>query len=134
MLDWANLPRPLRQLLWAKCANHATHLENILCKQNTSTASKLFYGQNPPWIQHLKIFEGIGIVHDNKMIRCNLTDHRQPCLFIGYSTSHAPKVYKYLAINRHTMIKSRSTVWLQLSYGEYIEKHVTKRKNYDEFE
>jgi hypothetical protein len=48
MLNWAKFPISLRQLLWAQCANHATHLENIICKQNSSTASELFYGMNPP--------------------------------------------------------------------------------------
>jgi hypothetical protein len=42
MLNWAKFPTSLRQLLWAQCANHATHLENIICKQNSSTASELF--------------------------------------------------------------------------------------------
>jgi hypothetical protein len=31
------------------------------------------------------------------------------------------------------MIQSRNTVWLQLSYGEYIEKHVKKRTHNIEF-
>jgi hypothetical protein len=74
MLNWANFPKSLRQRLWAQCANHATQLENILCKQNSNTASELFYGQNPPWIQHLKIFGEIGIVHDHKKIHSKLTD------------------------------------------------------------
>jgi hypothetical protein len=74
MLNWASFPKALRQLLWAQCANHATHLENILCIQNSSTASELSYGQNPPWIQHLKIFGEIGIVHDHKKIRSKLTN------------------------------------------------------------
>jgi hypothetical protein len=40
MLNWANFPDPLRHLLWAQCANHATQLENILSKQNSKTASE----------------------------------------------------------------------------------------------
>jgi hypothetical protein len=134
MLNWANFPESLRQLLWAQCASHAILLENILCKQKSKTASELFHGQNPPWIQHLKIFGDIGIVHDHKKIRSKLTDRGQACVFIGYSSNHASNVYKLLTINKHSMIQSRSSVWLQLSYGEYIDKHVTKRTNYDYFD
>jgi hypothetical protein len=134
MLNWANFPESLRQLLWAQCANHATQLENILSKQNSSTASELFYGQNPPWIQHLKIFGEIGIVHDHKKIGSKLSDRGQPCVFIGYSSNHAPNVYKFLTINKHTMIQSRSTVWLQLSYGDYITKHVTNKAHERDFD
>jgi hypothetical protein len=68
MLNWANFPTSLRQFLWAQCANHATHLENIICKHNASTASGLFYGMSPPWIKHLKIFGEVGIVHHHKKI------------------------------------------------------------------
>jgi Reverse transcriptase (RNA-dependent DNA polymerase) len=123
MLNWAKFPSSLRQLLWAQCANHATQLENILCKQNSKTASELFYCQNPPWILHLKIFGEIGIVHDHKKIRSKLADRGRPCIFIGYSSDHAPNVYKFLTMNKQTMIQSRNTVWLQLSYGENIKKH-----------
>jgi hypothetical protein len=102
MLNWANFPEKLRQLLWAQCANHATQLENILCKQNSNTESDLFYGQNPPWIKHLKIFGEIGNVHDHKKIHSKIANRGQPCIFIGYSSYHAPNVYKFLTINKHT--------------------------------
>jgi predicted ABC-class ATPase len=96
MLNWAKIPTSLRQLLWAQCANHATHLENI---QNSSTASELFYGKNPPRIKHLKIFGEVGIVHDHKKLRVRLADCGIPCVFIGYSSNHAPNVYKFLTTN-----------------------------------
>jgi Reverse transcriptase (RNA-dependent DNA polymerase) len=133
MLNWANFPDSLRQLLWAQCANHATQLENILSKQNSNTASELFYGQNSPWIQHLKIFGEIGIVHDHKKIRSKLADRGRPCIFIGYSSENAPNVYKFLTIYKQTMIQSRNTVWLQLSYGEYITKHDVRDFDFDDF-
>jgi hypothetical protein len=31
------------------------------------------------------------------------------------------------------MIQSRNTVWLQLSYGEYIEKHDVRDFDFDDF-
>jgi hypothetical protein len=78
MLNWANFPKPISQLLWAQCANHATHLENIICKQNSKTVSELFHGQNPPWKKHLKIFGEVGIVHNHNKICSKLTDCGPP--------------------------------------------------------
>jgi hypothetical protein len=133
MLDSAKLPTSLRQilwslrqLLWAQCASHTTHLENIVCKQNSSTASELFYGKNPPWIKRLNILGETGIGHDHKKIPGKLADHSTPCVFIGYSSNHAPNFYMFLTTSKHSMIQSRNTVWLNLSYGKNIEKHVSK--------
>jgi hypothetical protein len=68
-----------------------------------------------------------------KKIRSKLADRGRPCVFIGYSSNHAPNVYKFLTISKQTMIQSRSTVWLQLSYGEYTKKHDETHFDSDDF-
>jgi hypothetical protein len=67
-----------------------------------------------------------------KKIRGKLADRGILCVFIGYSSNHATNVYKFLTINKHSMIQSINTVWLNLSYGKNIEKHVTNRASRDE--
>jgi hypothetical protein len=131
MLNWAHFPLALRQLLWAQCAHHATQLENIICKQNSNTASELFYGKKPPWIKYLKQIGEIGIVHDHKKIHGNISDQGFPCVFIGYSSNHAPNVYKFLTIKKETMIQSRNIIWLNLNYEDYMEKHMSHKATRD---
>jgi hypothetical protein len=68
-------------------------------------------------IKHLEIFGEVGIIHDHKNVRGRLADRGIPCVFIGYSSNHAPNVYKFVTINKHPMIQSRNTVLLHLNYG-----------------
>ena len=122
MLNWARLTENMRNGLWAQCALLATQLENILYKPgNKKSASELFYGKNPTWIQNLNFFGEIGIVHDgqNAKIRGKLSDRGIECMFIGYSDDHAANVYKFFNLNKQSVIMSRNVIWLKQNYGDY---------------
>jgi hypothetical protein len=127
MLNWARLTKHLRKKLWAQCASTATQLENIIVKDNTNATSyELFYGVNPEWIQFLRTFGEIAIVHDAQLgsIKGKLTNRGIPCLFIGYPEDHAPNVYQFLKLETETMILSRNATWMNQSYGEYKQLDV----------
>lgn len=121
MLNWARLPAYLRSRLWAQCASVATKLENIIVKENSDSSShEKFYGVTPTLINHLRTFGEIAIVHDGKKIRGKLTDHGIPCMFIGYPDDHPSDVYQFLNLETHMVIMSRNYIWLNKSYGEYM--------------
>jgi hypothetical protein len=60
--------------------------------------------------KHLKIFGEVGIVHGHEKMHGILADRSLLCVFIGYSSNHAPNVYKFLTINKYAMVQSRNTL------------------------
>ena len=123
MLNWARLSPLFKKRLWAQCANTATQLENIIVKaNNTKTSYELFYGVNPEWTKFLRTFGEIAMVQDGQLgqIKGKLTNRGMPCMFIGYPEDHAPNVYQFLKLGKASLILSRNAIWLNQSYGEYM--------------
>ena len=107
ILNSAQLTKYLRNHLWAQCALMTTQLENIIINTVTNkSAAEMFYGQNPSWTKHLRIFGEIGIVHDGQhsKIKGKLTDRGiLVCMFIGYSEDHTANVYKFLNLDKESI-------------------------------
>jgi hypothetical protein len=91
MLNAAKFTETLRNKLWAKCANLATKLENILIIPDTNTTPhEMVYGSPPDWIDNLHKFGELANVHDGAYsIKSNRQDKGLLCLFVGYPENHA---------------------------------------------
>ncbi len=67
MLNSAGLSRSYESLchgLWAKCANTATKLANIVAPSSKSPPHFQFFKKNPSFVSNLCIFGEIGVVND----------------------------------------------------------------------
>jgi hypothetical protein len=105
-------------------------LENIPVNTSNSTAYERFYGKNPDWVNNLRTFGEIAMVHDGKLgnVKGKIKNRGIPCMFIGYPVNHSPDIYEFLNLETHKKILSRSVIWLYKSYGEYnnLKINITK--------
>ena len=127
MLNWARFPTDMRRRLWAQCAKAATLLENIILKSNSElTSYELFHGKASPHIDFLRTFGEVAMVHDAKKIQGKLKNKGKPCIFIGYPDNHSMEVYEFLTLDNQSLILSRNYIWLDQSYGEYMNLDVVR--------
>ena len=92
----------------------------------TNMSSKLtpyeaFYGVKAPYAKHLQTFGEIGIMtnHKNKKTCGKLEDRGKPCLFLGYSESHAGGMCRMLNLRTNKVVHSWDIIWLGKSYEKY---------------
>ena len=72
---------------------------NILCDSIAlGSPHKQFFGSDPKYLKHLRIFGEIGIVAnlENKKIRGKQSNRGKPCMFTGYAENHAGDVYRFI--------------------------------------
>ena len=85
MLNKAGFKDGMRNGLWAKAASAAMLLNSISVKPRKDKCSyKLFFGDLPKWIRHLRMFGEVGIVKDHKKIKSKLENRGCPAMFAGY--------------------------------------------------
>ena len=139
MLNAAEVPKTLREKLWAYAAKMATELDTILVKPGEdSSAIMKFYGDNPPWIVNLRPFGEVGIISNqsNKNIRGKLEDRGSPALFVGFPEDHAEDVYSMIKLENKSAVKSRDIIWLGQTYAEYkgiktVVREISREDNSD---
>ena len=123
MLNGAKLRPFFRQKFWAQCARLATQLENVIVKQSQKiSASKMFYGKDPNWINNMRTFGEIGIVKDDQHpIKGKLYNRGFPEMFIGYPDDHAANVFQFINLDKQYVISSRNVTWINKIYGDFRE-------------
>jgi hypothetical protein len=127
MLNWARLPITMRRRLWAQCAKTATLLKNIILKHHSEiTSYELLHGKASPHIDFLRKFGEVAMVHDAKQIQGKLKNKGKPCIFVGYPENHSMEVYEFLTLENQSLILSRNYIWLNQSYGEYMNLEIEK--------
>jgi hypothetical protein len=101
MLNSAGLKDHLRSGVWAECAMTVTYLSNITSiKEKMICPCQLLFGNKPRITEILRSFGEIGVVTTKNDIQGKLTNRGAPCMFMGYSISHAHDVYRMLNIAR----------------------------------
>jgi hypothetical protein len=78
---------------------------------------QLIYNKEFKGHKNLKTFGEMCVVTTKKVIQGKLSDRGTVGLFVGYPDNHADDVYRILNIKSKQIIKSRDSVWLNLSYG-----------------
>ena len=130
MLRASGMTEKLKQTLWAECASTCTKLDNLTPSRNDENkcCHEAFYGNIPKYATELRTFGEIAIVtdHEKKKIINKLNDRGRECMFVGYATNHAGDVYRFLNTKTHKIVKSRDTVWMNKTYGEYFKKNIDK--------
>ena len=123
MLNACHFSISLREQLWAHCAHLATLLDIITVDKATDKSPyELWYNKTPKWASNLRTFGEIGIVHDSARgkMKSKLTNHGFPAMFIGYPTNHSNDVFQFMVLSRRSIITSRNVVWINKSYGNYM--------------
>jgi hypothetical protein len=121
LLNQAQVPKWMRDNLWAQCARLATVLDNILVKHSGDKSSfeKWFDYKCPRWFSHMRIFGEIGIVQDGtkNKIRAKLANRGYPAIFVGYPLNHSPDVYQMYNWETKHIVLTRNVVWLNQTYA-----------------
>jgi hypothetical protein len=81
------------------------------------------YNKVPPWSSNLRTFGVIGITPDGALgkIESKLTNRALPAMFIGHPPNHSNDVFQFMVLSRRSIITSRSGVWLNKTYGDYMK-------------
>ena len=119
MMLGAGLDESSKMKLWMEAAATATKLDNILSVAGESSPYKNFYGEDPKYQDHLRIFGEIGIVTKNpgSSIKAKLDDRGEKCLFLGYAANHAPNVYRMWNLKTEKVMITRDVKWS----GKFLE-------------
>ena len=93
MMNAAKLTEERRKMLWAECANTATDIDNIVVAKET-TPYRAFYGKDPKYLNHLRIFGELGVIKDHSSsIKSKLKDKGFKVMFLGYAKEHSGEVF-----------------------------------------
>lgn len=124
MMNGAGIYDELRKTIWAECSITATLLHNIIIKNNNNKSPyELFYNQKCKILNELRVFGEMGIVKTNyDKITSKLRDKGTTMVFIGYSLDHGTNVYRMLNLNTMGITISRDIIWLNVTYGNWIER------------
>ena len=116
-------------MLWSECASTATKLQNITAEADSSAHQK-YYGSQPNYARHLKVFGEIGIYKDNsKRKRPKLENKGKYRMLLGYADNHAGDVFRMLNLSTNKVIVTQDITWTQKMYGDHIG---LKRSKYRE--
>jgi hypothetical protein len=105
----------------------------ILVKNHKEKSpDELWYNKIPPWSSNLLPFGETGIIQDGALgkIKSKLTNRGFPAMFIGCPPNHSHNVFQFLVLSRRSIITSRNVVWLNKTYGDFIQIPVSERTLY----
>ena len=74
----------------------------------------MYYGCNPPLVNHLRSFGEQGIVKTAKVHQSKLKNCGELCIFVGYSDNHSNHTYCMLNLRTHKILISRDVIWMKL--------------------
>ena len=118
----AGLTPTLRNGLWTECANTATLMDNLTLTQGRNQPPYVMYhGCNPSLVNHLHSFGEQGIVKTAKEHQSKLKNHRELCMFVGYSDNHSNLTYRMLNLRTHKILISRDVIWMNRLFGDNDE-------------
>src|SRR5210317_1107884 len=123
MLLASGLEKPLRQCLWAECANTATQLANHIIppKGNTSPFHQFFGKGVKSFIDSTKTFGEMCIVANRQQIKAKFDDRGKPCIWLGYAENHAAGTYRVLKTLTEKVNLTRDVTFLRKSYGNWVD-------------
>ena len=99
--------------MWCEAARTATMLDNIMVHKGCrDTPHYLFYNQDPPYAEHLKIFGEICIACETRSDLKKTDSQGCMCMFLGYSDNHPGDTYRLLHDTTNKVIYSRDVQWL----------------------
>jgi hypothetical protein len=133
MLNACHLPIHSLQQLWAHTAHLPTLLDIILVKNHKDKSPyELWNNKISPWSSNLRTFGEVGIVQDGALgkIKSKLTNRGFPAIFISYPPNHSHDVFQFLVLSKRSIITSRNVVWLNKTYGDFMQIPVSERSLY----
>jgi hypothetical protein len=105
-------------------------LDKILVKNYTDKSPyELWYNKIHPWSSNLRTFGKIGIIEDGALgnIKSKFTNRSFPAMFIGYPPNHSNDVFQFMVLSKRSIITSRNVVWLNKTYGDFMQIPVSDR-------
>jgi hypothetical protein len=83
MMNAAKITEEKRKQLWAECASTATDIDNIVAAKET-TPYRAFYGKDPKYLNHLRVFGEYGIIKDYATsLKSKLKNKGLKVMFLG---------------------------------------------------
>ncbi|EOY22757.1 Uncharacterized protein TCM_014834 [Theobroma cacao] len=121
----------LPKSFWAKAANTAVYLRNILITQavNNETPYEAWYNTRPS-VDHLRIFGSICYLHVPEELRDKLQPKAKLGVFIGYSQQS--KAYRIYQIESGKVFGSRHVTFNEGAYWNWENNQVQHTKFLDE--
>ena len=115
MMKSANLSQGMKQDLWSECANTATDLSNLI-SSHKDTPHRIFYGQDPKFIDNLHIFGEMAVIKKSPKFQSKLNDKGIKVMFLGYARNHAGDVFCFLNMRTRKVVLSKDVIWLSQVY------------------
>ena len=109
MLIQAGIDSKGKGEFWCEVISSATNLDNIMVRPDrTKPPYTLFYNKDAKFMKHLRTFGEVAVVaiHEEKMMRSNLDNRGNTCMFVGYADDHSGDVYRFLNIHTKRIIMS----------------------------
>jgi hypothetical protein len=127
-MNKAHIPKKMREGLWTECASMTTTNANMMVTPNHTVPShQQFYGNEANNARSLREWGEIGIVTDHAKNKMNakLDNKGRPCMLVNYAENHKSDVYRMWDLKTRRIVKSRDILWLNKTYGEYINRKNT---------
>jgi hypothetical protein len=108
--------------LWAECASTATYYDNLIINKNKKKPpNELMFENRAKGRRNLRRLGEMCVATTKNKVQGKLSDKGNACVSNRYAVNHDDDVYKVLNPKTKSIIKSRDVVWLNKSYGAWIE-------------
>ena len=119
LLYRANVPRPLRRLLFNEARNHFAFVDGMIVYNHNGKIATRYehaFGSNPAAINYLRVWGEAGTV--KVVSKTSPKDHNRgvPCAFIGHAKNHAGDCYRMYDPETGGVHTSRDVIWLKRMY------------------
>jgi hypothetical protein len=117
MLHHANIPEDQHVYFWNnKCFEMATKVDGlavVTIDGITKTRYEHWFGSNPAFANHLRMWGEAGVVTLTMNMQLKLRDHGYNCMFVGYVMGHAGDVYYIWNPKTNGVHVTWDIVWLK---------------------
>jgi hypothetical protein len=128
----SEIDREFHDGLWAEFARTDTYYDNLIInKDKKNSPIELMFKNKANGLRKIKRFGEINVATTKNKIQAKLRDKGTVWVFVGYAVNHANDVYRLLNPKIKRIIKSRDFIWLNKSYGTWIESKNNTSVNYD---
>jgi transposase InsO family protein len=131
-MNKARIRKKIGEGLWTECASMTTKHANMMVTPNQTVPShQQFYGTKAYYARSLREWGEIGIVTDEAKNKINpkLDNKGHPCMLVNYAENHQSNVYRMWDLKTHRIVISRDILWLNKSYGDFIQDKKTDVDN-----
>src|SRR5687768_5708534 len=119
MMNGANLPRKIKLRLYSKAVETATLLDGLTQVEiagETKSRYEHFYGKNPKFVDHLRMWGETGTVKTKSKRSSKMSNRGTVCLLAGYAVDHDGDYYEMWDPVIGTVQVTRNMVWLKKMY------------------